>query len=104
MPTGASTSPRPVAATGWWPPAEPEPTGSGPAGGNPADRPHVWAMPSQSTPAIPYSLLDLAPVTEGRTPAAAFANSLDLARHAESLSYPRFWPAGHPHPPGIASS
>ena len=32
----------------------------------------------------PFSLLDLAPVTEGSTPAQAFANTLDLARHAEA--------------------
>ena len=31
---------------------------------------------------IPFSLLDLAPVCEGSTAAQAFANTLDLARHA----------------------
>ena len=44
---------------------------------------------------IPYSLLDLAPVCEGSTPAQAFANSLDLARHAEALGYTRYWLAEH---------
>ena len=39
---------------------------------------------------IPYSLLDLAPVCEGSTPARAFANSLDLPRHAEHQGYHRF--------------
>ena len=53
---------------------------------------------------IPYSLLDLAPVTEGSTPAQAFANSLDLARHAEALGYRRFWLAEHHNMPGIASA
>ena len=53
---------------------------------------------------IPYSLLDLAPVCEGSTPAQAFANSLDLARHAESLGYRRFWLAEHHNMPGIASA
>ena len=38
---------------------------------------------------IPYSLLDLAPVCEGSTPAQAFANMVDLARHAEALGYTR---------------
>ena len=53
---------------------------------------------------IPYSLLDLAPVCEGSTPAQAFANSLDLARHAEALGYTRYWLAEHHHMPGIASA
>ena len=55
-------------------------------------------------PAIPYSLLDLAPVCEGSTPAQAFANTLDLARHAESLGYRRYWLAEHHNMPGIASA
>ncbi|MDO5505401.1 MAG: LLM class flavin-dependent oxidoreductase [Pseudoxanthomonas suwonensis] len=53
---------------------------------------------------IPYSLLDLAPVTEGGSPAQSFANSLELARHAEALGYRRFWLAEHHNMPGIASA
>jgi len=53
---------------------------------------------------IPYSLLDLAPVTEGCTPREAFANTLDLARHAEALGYHRYWLAEHHNMPGIASA
>lgn len=53
---------------------------------------------------IPYSLLDLAPVTEGSTPRDAFANMLDLARHAESRGYHRYWLAEHHNMPGIASA
>ena len=53
---------------------------------------------------IPYSLLDLAPVCEGSTPAQAFANSLDLARHAEALGFTRYWLAEHHNMPGIASA
>lgn len=53
---------------------------------------------------IPYSLLDLAPVTEGSDAASAFANSLDLARHAEALGYRRYWLAEHHNMPGIASA
>ena len=53
---------------------------------------------------IPLSLLDLAPVTEGSTPAQAFANTLDLARNAERLGYRRFWLAEHHNMPGIASA
>lgn len=52
----------------------------------------------------PYSLLDLAPVCEGSTPAQAFANMADLARHAEALGYTRYWLAEHHNMPGIASA
>ena len=51
-----------------------------------------------------YSLLDLAPVAEGQTAAEALANSLDLARHAESWGYHRVWLAEHHNMPGIASA
>jgi luciferase family oxidoreductase group 1 len=50
------------------------------------------------------SVLDLAPVPEGSDPAAAFAHSLDLARHAEGWGYHRFWLAEHHNMPGIASA
>ncbi len=53
---------------------------------------------------VPLSVLDLAPVTVGSTPAQSFANSLDLARHAETLGYRRFWLAEHHNMPGIASA
>ena len=53
---------------------------------------------------IPLSLLDLAPVAEGSTPAQAFANMLELARQAERLGYRRFWLAEHHNMPGIAST
>ena len=53
---------------------------------------------------IPFSLLDLAPVCEGSTPAQAFANALDLARHAEALGYTRYWLAEHHNMPGVASA
>ncbi|TBV70970.1 LLM class flavin-dependent oxidoreductase [Pseudoxanthomonas winnipegensis] len=53
---------------------------------------------------IPYSVLDLAPVCEGSTPSQAFANVLDLARHAEGLGYTRYWLAEHHNMPGIASA
>ncbi|HSD17001.1 MAG TPA: LLM class flavin-dependent oxidoreductase [Thermomonas sp.] len=55
-------------------------------------------------PNIPFSLLDLAPVCEGSTPSQAFANTLDLARHAEALGYRRYWLAEHHNMPGIASA
>jgi luciferase family oxidoreductase group 1 len=50
------------------------------------------------------SILDLAFVTEGATPADALHNTLDLARHAERLGYRRFWLAEHHNMVGIASA
>ena len=53
---------------------------------------------------IPLSVLDLAPVAEGFTPADALRNSLDLAPRVERLGYERYWVAEHHNMPGIASS
>ncbi|UCF55578.1 MAG: LLM class flavin-dependent oxidoreductase, partial [Bradyrhizobium sp.] len=53
---------------------------------------------------IPFSVLDLAPIRQGSTAAQAFANSLDLARHAEAWGYKRFWLAEHHNMTGIASA
>lgn len=53
---------------------------------------------------IPFSVLDLAPVIEGGTAADAFANSRNLAQHAEALGYKRYWLAEHQNMPGIASA
>jgi luciferase family oxidoreductase group 1 len=53
---------------------------------------------------IPFSVLDLAPVNAGATPSDAFRNSLDLAQHAESWNYRRFWLAEHHNMTGIASA
>ena len=53
---------------------------------------------------IPYSILDLAPITEGGTPADSFRNTLDLAQHAELWGYTRYWLAEHHNMPGIASA
>lgn len=53
---------------------------------------------------IPFSVLDLAPVIEGSTPAIAFKNSLDLAQHAEKWGYNRYWFAEHHNMPAVASS
>ncbi|MFC7399746.1 LLM class flavin-dependent oxidoreductase [Chelatococcus sp. GCM10030263] len=51
-----------------------------------------------------FSVLDLAPVSEGATPADALHNSLDLAQHAERWGYRRFWVAEHHNMIGIASA
>ncbi|GAB6194831.1 LLM class flavin-dependent oxidoreductase [Lysobacter xanthus] len=53
---------------------------------------------------ISLSVLDLAPVGEGRDVAQAFAHMRDLARHAEQLGYRRYWLAEHHNMPGIASA
>ena len=53
---------------------------------------------------IPYSLLDLAPVPDGTTTSDALKNSVDLAQHAESWGYNRYWLAEHHNMPGIASA
>ena len=53
---------------------------------------------------VPFSILDLAPITQGSDAAAALRHSLDLARHAERLGYRRFWVAEHHNMPGIASA
>jgi len=59
-------------------------------------------MPKRRT--IPFSVLDLSPIVRGGTAAQAFANTLDLARHAERWGYHRFWLAEHHNMPGIASA
>ncbi|MFP8487772.1 LLM class flavin-dependent oxidoreductase [Gracilimonas sp. Q87] len=53
---------------------------------------------------IPYSVLDLAVVTEGSDPKEAIERSRDLAIHAEKLGYKRFWMAEHHNMEHIASS
>ncbi|MEO6214277.1 MAG: LLM class flavin-dependent oxidoreductase [Vicinamibacterales bacterium] len=53
---------------------------------------------------IPLSILDLAPIGEGRTAADALRDSLDLARHAERWGYRRYWLAEHHNMTGIASA
>ena len=55
-------------------------------------------------PPIPLSILDLAPIAEGSDAAEALRRSLDLAQHAESWGYKRFWLAEHHSMPGIASA
>jgi len=53
---------------------------------------------------VPYSVLDLAPITQGSDAAQSFRNTLDLARHAERWGYRRYWLAEHHGLPGIASA
>jgi luciferase family oxidoreductase group 1 len=53
---------------------------------------------------LPLSVLDVAPVSNGSTSAAAVASSLDLARLTDELGFTRYWVAEHHGMPGIASS
>jgi len=53
---------------------------------------------------IPFSVLDLAPIVQGGSAAQSFRNTLDLAQHAESWGYRRYWLAEHHGMPGIASA
>jgi luciferase family oxidoreductase group 1 len=51
-----------------------------------------------------YSILDLAILKEGHDAADAYRRSLDIARHAESWGYKRFWLAEHHNMPYVGSS
>ncbi|NBC66906.1 MAG: MsnO8 family LLM class oxidoreductase [Bacteroidetes bacterium] len=53
---------------------------------------------------IPYSVLDLAVVTEGDSLRDAIQTSRELAVHVEELGYIRFWMAEHHNMENIASS
>ena len=53
---------------------------------------------------IGYSVLDLASVKEGHTPADSFANSLQLAKNVEKWGYTRYWFAEHHNMISVASS
>jgi luciferase family oxidoreductase group 1 len=52
----------------------------------------------------PLSVLDLAVVGQGSSPAEALRNSTELVVEAERLGYRRHWVAEHHNMPGIASS
>ena len=53
---------------------------------------------------VKLSVLYLAYIGEGFTPADALANALDLAQHVEAAGYTRFWLAEHHNLAGIASA
>ena len=53
---------------------------------------------------IPFSVLDLSPITEGSDASDALRRTLDLAQHAERWGYHRYWLAEHHNMPGIASA
>src|SRR3954470_22466428 len=53
---------------------------------------------------IPVSVLDLATILAGKKPADTYKNSIDLAQHAESWGFKRYWLAEHHSMESIASS
>ena len=53
---------------------------------------------------IPFSILDLSPVVQGGNAAQALRNTIDLARHAETWGYERYWLAEHHNIPSVASA
>ncbi|MDT7568148.1 MAG: hypothetical protein QOG76_6772, partial [Pseudonocardiales bacterium] len=55
-------------------------------------------------PAVPLSVLDLAPVSADASPHEAVHATIALARRADELGLTRFWVAEHHNMPGIASS
>jgi luciferase family oxidoreductase group 1 len=59
---------------------------------------------SPCPPPIPLSVLDLAPVTAGSTPADALRNTRELAQLADRCGYTRYWLAEHHNMTGIASA
>lgn len=54
--------------------------------------------------AIPLSVLDLSPISTGRTASDALHETIALAQHAESLGFQRYWVAEHHNIPSVASS
>ncbi len=54
--------------------------------------------------AIPFSVLDLSPIPLGMCAGDAFQRSLELAQHAETWGYNRYWLAEHHNMTGIASA
>jgi luciferase family oxidoreductase group 1 len=68
-------------------------------------QPEDNAMLSETRlPSPAVSVLDLAFVPAGSTPADALRHTLDLAQHAERWGYRRFWLAEHHNMIGIASA
>ncbi|QNI33664.1 LLM class flavin-dependent oxidoreductase [Alloacidobacterium dinghuense] len=62
-------------------------------------------MPQSSRLAFtPLSVLDLAPVKEGRSITLTFHETLDLAQHAEGWGYKRYWLAEHHNLASVACS
>lgn len=54
--------------------------------------------------AVPYSILELATVSEGSSINETFIKTLELAQHAEQFGYRRFWLSEHHNMENVASS
>lgn len=52
----------------------------------------------------PLSVLDLAPIVQGSTPADSFKNTIQLAQQADQAAFTRYWLAEHHGMVGIASA
>lgn len=61
-------------------------------------------MKTKNTQKIPYSILELATVAEGDTPAETFPKCLEIAQKAEEAGYYRFWLSEHHNTISVASS
>ncbi|MCB9618701.1 MAG: LLM class flavin-dependent oxidoreductase [Sandaracinus sp.] len=61
-------------------------------------------MPSLGSTPVPFSVLDLAPVSAGVSIGDSLHRSISLARHVEALGFTRFWLAEHHAMPTIASA
>lgn len=53
---------------------------------------------------VRLSVLDQSPVAQGRTPADAWAETLELARLCDTLGYHRYWLAEHHNTPALSCS
>lgn len=61
-------------------------------------------MTNKKKSKIPFSILELAVVNEGNTPADSFANALNLAQAVERSGYNRLWLSEHHNMVSVASS
>ncbi|MEO8962968.1 MAG: LLM class flavin-dependent oxidoreductase [Ginsengibacter sp.] len=61
-------------------------------------------MNEKKSTGFPYSILELATVSEGTTPAHTFIKARELAQHVEKLGYNRFWLSEHHNMISVASS
>ncbi|MEO8876244.1 MAG: LLM class flavin-dependent oxidoreductase [Polyangiaceae bacterium] len=53
---------------------------------------------------LPLSVLDVSPIPSGKTASDALANTVDLAKHAETLGFRRYWVAEHHNAGSLACS
>lgn len=58
----------------------------------------------RTMPDYRLSILDQSPIAEGRSAADALADTLDLARHGDTLGYDRYWVAEHHASPALAGA